>query len=129
MFEVLNDKNIDLYMMKAYENPHCVDMDEYYDDVKTFKYLKRLLNRYEKTGELKERLILNHLQLLYNVFGVTAATRILFFKIDEEFWSTLSTFLIYLNFMPDRVDGIRGETILASDISVNFDVANRLREI
>tara|TARA_Y100000817_G_scaffold27226_1_gene19260 strand:+ start:274 stop:663 length:390 start_codon:yes stop_codon:yes gene_type:complete len=129
MFEVLNDKNIDLYMMKAYENPHCVDMDEYYDDVKTFKYLKRLLNRYEKTGELKERLILNHLHLLYNVFGVTAATRILFFKIDEEFWSTLSTFLIYLNFMPDRVDGIRGETILASDISVNFDVANRLREI
>ena len=72
---------------------------------------------------------LNHLHLLYNVFGVTAATRILFFKIDEEFWSTLSTFLIYLNFMPDRVDGIRGETILASDISVNFDVANRLREI
>ena len=129
MFEVLNDKNIDLYMMKAYENPHCVDMDEYYDDVKTFKYLKRLLNRYEKTGELKERLILNHLHLLYNVFGVTAATRILFFKIDEEFWSTLSTFLIYLNFMPDRVEGIRGETILASDISVNFDVANRLREI
>ena len=129
MFEDLNDKNIDLYMMKAYENPHCVDMDEYYDDVKTFKYLKRLLNRYEKTGELKERLILNHLHLLYNVFGVTAATRILFFKIDEEFWSTLSTFLIYLNFMPDRVDGIRGETILASDISVNFDVANRLREI
>lgn len=129
MFEVLNDKNIDLYMMKAYENPHCVDMDEYYDDVKTFKYLKRLLNRYEKTGELKERLILNHLHLLYNVFGVTAATRILFFKIDEEFWSTLSTFLIYLNFMPDRVDGIRGETILASDILVNFDVANRLREI
>ena len=129
MFEDLNDKNIDLYMMKAYENPHCVDMDEYYDDVKTFKYLKRLLNRYEKTGELKERLILNHLHLLYNVFGVTAATRILFFKIDDEFWSTLSTFLIYLNFMPDRVDGIRGETILASDISVNFDVANRLREI
>ena len=129
MFEDLTDKNIDLYMMKMYSNPQCADLDEYYDDVKTFKYIKRLLNRYESTGELKERLILNHLNLICNVFTPPVAARLLFFKIEQPFWSTLKTFLVFLSAMPDRIPMVRGKDILSSDISINFDVANKLREI
>ena len=129
MFEDLTDKNIDLYMMKMYDNPQCVDLNEYYDDVKTFKYIKRLLNRYESTGELKERLILNHLNLICNVFTPPVAARLFFFKLEQPFWSTLKTFLIFLSVMPDRIPDIRGDTIISSDIPINFDVANKLREI
>ena len=129
MFDDLTDKNIDLYMMKAYENPQCMDVEEFHDDMKKIKYLKRLFNRYENTGDLKERLILNHIIVLYNVFGVDSATRILFFKIEKKFWSTLKTFLIFLNCMPDRINGIKGKDIISSDVPVNFDVANHLREI
>ena len=97
MLDDLTDKNIEMYMMKSYDNPQCMDLDEYYDDMKRIKYLKRLFNRYENTGELKDRLILNHIVILYNVFGVTSATRILFFKVDESDYSVLKTFLTYLN--------------------------------
>jgi len=129
MFDDLTDKNIELYMMKMYENPQCADLDEYNDDMKTFKYIKRLLNRYENTGELKDRLILNHLNLICNVFTPPVAARILFFKIELPFWSTLKTFLIFLSAMPDIIPSVRGELIRSSDIAVNFDVANKLREI
>ena len=129
MFEDLTDKNIDMYLMKAYDNPHCLDIEEFYDDMKRVKYIKRLFNRYENTGDLKERLILNHIIVLYNVFGVGPATRILFFKIEKDFWPILKTFLVFLNYMPDRVLGIRGDDIISSDIGINFDVANHLREI
>lgn len=129
MFDSLTDKNIEMYMMKSHENPHCMDMDEYLDDVKRIKYIKRLLNRYENTGELKERLILNHVIVLYNVFGVEAATRILFYKIDEQLWPVIKTFLVFLNYMPDRIEGISEMPILSSDISVDIKVASYLRGI
>ena len=80
MFDDLTDKNIELYMMKYYENPQCLDLEEYNDDIKRIKYIKRLFNRYENTGDLKERLILNHIIVLYNVYDIEVATRILFFK-------------------------------------------------
>ena len=129
MFDDLTDKNIDLYIMKVYENPQCVSLEEFHDDMKRIKYIKRLFNRYENTGDLKERLILNHIIVLYNVFGVESATRILFFKIEEKFWSTLKTFLVFLQYMPEKVKGIRGKEIEDSDIELNFDVVNSLREI
>jgi hypothetical protein len=129
MFDDLTDKNIELYMMKYYENPQCLDLEEYNDDIKRIKYIKRLFNRYENTGDLKERLILNHIVVLYNVYDIEVATRILFFKIDPSLWSVLKTFLVFLGCMPERVLGIKGETILDSDIPVNFDIANHLREI
>jgi hypothetical protein len=129
MFDDLTDKNIDMYAMKVYENPQCLDIEEYYDDIKRIKYIKRLFNRYENTGDLKERLILNHVIVLYNVFGVEPANRILFFKIEKNFWPILKTFLTFLNYMPDRILGIKGNDILSSDIQINFDVANHLREI
>ena len=129
MFEDLTDKNIDMYLMKEYYNPQCLDIEEFYDYMIRVKYIKRLFNRYENTGDLKERLILNHIIVLYNVFGVGPATRILFFKIEKDFWPILKTFLVFLNYMPDRVLGIRGDDIISSDIGINFDVANHLREI
>ena len=81
----LDDSNFMLYAAANYDNPQCYDTDEFYDDLKRFKYLKRLLNRYKETGELKERLILNHLTVIYNVFGSTPATRLLFFKLFNSF--------------------------------------------
>lgn len=129
MHHDLNDKTIDLYMSKTYQNPQCLSIDEYHDDLKKIKYIKRLLNRYENTGELKDRLILNHIIILYNLFGVEAATRILFYHIDNSSWSSLKTFLIFLNFMPDKIKSIKGNDIVDSDIPVNFDIAGRLRKI
>jgi len=128
MFEDLNDDNIIMYAMKAYNSPHCI-LSEFESDLKRTKYLKRLFRRYKVTKTLKERLILNHTILLYNVFGVDAATRILFYKIDESDYDVLKTFLIYLNYMPDKVKGIRGKDIISSDILIDMNVAETLRKI
>ena len=128
MFEDLNDDNIIMYAMKAYNSPHCI-LSEFESDLKRTKYLKRLFRRYKITKTLKERLILNHLILLYNVFGAEPATRILFFKIDETDYDVLKTFLIYLNYMPERVKGIRGKDYMSSDILIDMNVADILRRI
>jgi hypothetical protein len=127
-FDDLNDDNFLLYAMKAYSSPYCI-MSEFESDLKRIKYLKRLFRRYKATKILKERLILNHIILLYNVFGVEAATRILFFKIDKIHYNMLKTFLIYLNYMPNKVKGINGTDIDSSDILLDMDVADILRKI
>lgn len=127
-FDDLNDDNFLLYAMKAYSSPYCI-MSEFESDLKRIKYLKRLFRRYKATKILKERLILNHIILLYNVFGVEAATRTLFFKIDENNYDILKTFLIYLNYMPNKVKGINGTDIDSSDILLDMDVADILRKI
>lgn len=114
--------------MKAYNSPHCI-MSEFESDLKRTKYLKRLFRRYKVTKSLKERLILNHIILLYNVFGAEPATRILFFRIDEKDYDVLKTFLIYLNYMPDKVKGINGKDIISSDILIDMAVADILRQI
>ena len=128
MFEDLNDDNIIMYAMKAYNSPHCI-LSEFESDLKRTKYLKRLFRRYKITKTLKERLILNHLILLYNVFGAEPATRILFFKIDESDYDVLKTFLIYLNYMPEKIKGIRGKDYISSDILIDMNVADILRRI
>jgi hypothetical protein len=128
MFDDLNDDNFLMYAMKAYNSPHCI-MSEFEGDLKRTKYLKRLFRRYKITKVLKERLILNHLILLYNVFGVEAATRILFFRVDEIDYDILKTFLIYLNYMPEKVKGIKGKDIHSSDILIDMNVAEVLRKI
>ena len=95
----LNDDNFLIFAIKNYQNPSCTGMAELEDDLKRFKYLKRLLNRFEKTGEPNERLIINHIILLYNVFG-RATTEMLFYKLEEKYWSNLKTYLVFLNRMP-----------------------------
>ena len=129
MIENLTDKNITSYMIMSYENSQCVDMEEFEDDMKRVKYIKRLINRYLSGGELKERLLLNHIISFYNVFGIEAATRILFFKVDESDYSVLKTFLIYLNVMPEQVKLIKGKNIINSNIPVVEEVVNKLRKL
>ena len=95
-------ENINMFAMKHYDNPSCVDEAEFLDDMKRFRYLKRLFRKYETSGELKLRLIINHIIILSNVFGVDATTTLLFFKTEVEHWSLLKTFLVYLHFMPEN---------------------------
>ena len=129
IFDDLNDDNFLMFAMREYSNVQCTDIEEFYDDLKKIKYIKRLFNVYKNNGQLKERLILNHLIIFYNVFTVQAGTRILFYKIEKDFWPILKTFLIYLDRMPDRIDSIRGEVILASDIQLDDGIISRLRSI
>ena len=99
-FDELNDDNYMMIAIKHYENPQAVTQEDFYEDLKKFKYIKRLLKRYQKSGELKSHLLLNHFICLYNVFD-DAATPLLFYKIDQDLWSVLKTFLIFLGRIPD----------------------------
>ena len=127
-FDDLSNENIMLYSTKAYDKPNCI-MSEFKEDMKRFNYLKRLFYRYRKIGEIKERLVLNHLVVLYNVFGVEAATRLLFYKIAKEDYSALKTYLVFLSCMPERIKSIKGHDIVSSDIPVDMKIADILREI
>ena len=99
------------------------------EDYKKFRYIKRLLNRYRLTGKIKENLLLNHLILTQNVFGIEASTRILFFRIDKRDWSALKTLLIFTSAMPNVVRGIRGQDIISSDISLDLNLVEILRKL
>ena len=128
-FDDLNEKNFLLYAMKEYNNPQCVDVDEFNDDLKKIKYIKRLLNQYISEGILKERLLLNHIIVFFNVFSTKAATRILFYKMEEEFWPMLKTFLFYLNYMPeDKIESINRREIIVTDILMDQGIIDSLRQ-
>ena len=94
------EKNIKTYAVENYTNKACLDQEEFWEDYNRIKYIKRLLGRYIKDGELKERLIINHLISFYNVFEISAANRMMFLKVDDECRSALKTFLIFLNYLP-----------------------------
>jgi len=130
MNDRLSDANFLLYAAKHYDNPSCFDTVEFYEDLNKFKYLKRLFSRYEETGELKERLILNHITVLYNLFGIEAATRMLFFKL-KEYHSYLVPFLILLNVCPDKIYniGVEGIDINVSDVKLDNTIVEALRKI
>jgi len=128
MFENLNEDNFMIYAAKCYASPHCI-LSEFEGDIKRTKYLKRLFRRYKVTKSLKERLILNHIILLNNVFGTEATARILFYKTDERDYDILKTFLSYLNIMPDAVYGINGNNVYSSEIPINTDILEVLRKI
>jgi hypothetical protein len=95
----LNDKNFNIYAARHYNNPNCLDVDDFYEDIDRFKYLKKLFNKYSNGKTLQERLILNHLIIIYNVFSIHAATQMCFYKLNEEHWPALKTFLLYLNYI------------------------------
>lgn len=124
----LTEDNFLIYAMKCYNAPHCI-MSEFESDIKRTKYLKRLFRRYKVTKILKERLILNHIILLNNVFGPVPTSRILFYKIDERDYDILKTFLEYLDIMPEEVKGIRGKVIHTSDIPLDNNIAEILLKI
>ena len=128
MIDNLNDDNFLIYAMKCYNAPHCI-ISEFESDIKRTKYLKRLFRRYKVTKSLKERLILNHIILLNNVFGPEATARILFYKIDERDYDILKTFLAYLNIVPEMIYGIKGKNISVAEIPIDVNVAEILRQI
>ena len=109
-----------MFAIKHYDNPHCENEKEFYDDMKRFKYIKRLLRKYKETSILKERLILNHIIILRNLFGPEACVTLLLYKIQQEYLSTLKSFLLYLNM-------IREDELV--DISCNEYVLTTLRKL
>ena len=120
MYETINSSNVVMYAIRHYNNPQCEGEKEFEDDMKRFKYIKRLLRKYHDTGILKERLLLNHLIVLHNVFGTTACVTLLLYKIQKEYWSVLKSFLIFLNSITEEE---------LSEIEENKDVLNVLRKI
>lgn len=119
----INDDNFLLYAMKSYDNPQCESTDEFYEDLNRIRYVKRLIKKYQAQGILRERLLLNHIIILNNVFG-KMAPRLMFFSLEKELHGVLKTFLVYLSFLPERipeVDIIR--------IPIDQNVVSVLREI
>lgn len=123
--EKLTDSNFVVFAMHHYDNPQCHSVEEFDEDLKKFLYLKKLLSRYRKNGELRERLILNHIIVLYNLFG-ESATKMMFLKVDEECWGALATFLVYLNRMPEEIPDYG---IILSDVKLDEFIISVLRKI
>lgn len=128
MFETLDDSNILLYAIKCYDKPYCIQ-SEFEEDYRRVRYVKRLLCRYRLTSRIKERLLLNHLVMLQNVFGIESTTRILFTKVSSKDWSALKTFLIYTSAMPDELKGIHDLDIKSSDIPLDWNLVEILRKL
>ena len=107
VFNELTEKNLFLYAAKHYKNPKFADIDEFYEDLKRFKYIKRLLNRYIESDDLPDRLLLNHFIVVFNMFGIEAALNILELKLEDKHWPVVKPFLIFLNYIKnDEYTGI-----------------------
>ena len=120
LFETLDESNFLLYAARNYYSPRCIDAEEFYDDLNRFKYIKRLVNRYKNGGDLGERLILNHITVLMNVFGYEAGLKMLEYKIGLDEWPIIKPFLVFSKSID--VDQYTG-------ISMNEDVVEKLRNI
>ena len=129
LFDDLNEKNYVHFAMKYYMNNQCTSVEEFNEDLNKVKYVKRLFNRFLETGELRTNLIMNHLIVIYNVFENSAATRMLFFRVEKKFYSILKPFLIFLNRLPEKVKGIDGEEIQTNHIPLNETTIKELRKI
>jgi len=122
IFNELNEENFLLFAIKHYENPQAVTKEDFEKDLHHFKYIKRLLKKYKNTGELKSHLLLNHFIILYNIFG-DAATPMLFFKIDSDLWSSMKTFVMFLNKLPEY------PKCYLHDIPVDLNCLSELQKI
>lgn len=121
LFDKLTQKNFSAYAMKHYDDPQCEDMEDFNEDLRRFRYLKRLLHRYHDLGELRERLMLNHLICLFNVFGFEPTMRMLRFKIKEDaHWISLKTLMLYLGYIDDK---------WMTSVPIDDTLVERLREL
>lgn len=120
IFDELNNANFELYAARHYRNSACLDAQDFYDDVAKFKYVVRLLRRYRDTGKIQERLVLNHIITIYNVFEIHAANRMIFHRVDLNLWPVLKTFLIYLNYLPES---------LHKNINIDLAIATKLKQL
>lgn len=120
LFDQLSDDNFVLYAARHYYKPNCIDAEEFYEDLKRFKYLKRLISRYEETGVLSERLMLNHIIVIFNVFDIQPGLKMLEFKIEKKYWPIIKPFLIFLRYIKNTQ---------YTDIQMDRNVVEKLREI
>jgi len=125
---ILTELNVELYAAKGYENPNCVSIDEFVEDFNRLRYIKRLVRRYAQNGELKERLILNHLVILYNTFDNTTCTRLIFYKL-QKYLEYIVPFLLLINRLPETVLDENNKVIYTTDIKMNSYIIEKLREI
>ena len=126
----LNENNYILFAAKCYDNPNCESMDEFISDLNRIKYVKKLFSIYKKTGDLRARLILNHLVIIYNVFSPpTSTTKMLFYRLDG-YWDCLIPFLLFLGYLPERIDGV-GERgyVISDEIIMDFKVAETVKRL
>jgi hypothetical protein len=130
MIEKLDDSNFLLFCAKNYDNAHCHDTEEFYEDLRRIKYIKKLITRYIVTGDLKERLILNHIIILQNVFGSQALCKIIFLKMESQL-KYIKPFLVMLNIMPERVYNVGkdGKTYITDEIDMDPTIIEALRKI
>ena len=125
----LNEDNFYIYAAKFYDRPNIITT-EFEEDLQRIKYVKRLLKKYKQTGEFKERLVLNHIIILSNCFGVEPTVNMLFFKVDSEDHPLLKTILLFLNFMPDHFKvSFNKYHIRQQEIPVDMDIASKLRNL
>ena len=120
LFDELSEKNFEAYAVRHYNNPQCLSIDEFYEDMAKFKYVKRLLRKYRETGDIRERLILNHLISIYNVFSIGAANHMMFYRIEKDLWGALKPFLVFLNYLPDG---------MMQNVESDMKIAKRLQDI
>lgn len=121
-FDELNSDNYIMFAIKHYENPQSVTREDFEEDIKRFKYLKRLLRKYLRGGELRTHLILNHIIILFNVFG-DATIPLMMYKLEMEYWSALKTFLVFLDRYPEFNDGS------LHDVDIDMDILNELERV
>ena len=120
MYEKITPENVLMFAIRNYTNPHCEGEKEFHDDMKRFKYIKRLLRKHKDHSILKERLLLNHIIVLNNLFGPEACVTLLLFKIQREHWETLKSFLLFLNIITENE---------LSDVKENQEVLDILRKL
>ena len=129
IFEHLTNENFLIYCAKHYDNPQCHSTEEFLEDLKRIKYIKKLVTRYVESGDLKERLILNHIIILYNVFGAEHLPRILYLKMRKQF-QYLKPFLVMMNIMPNKIVNVNDEKIIDLDlIGLDQTIVEALRVI
>lgn len=128
MFENLTNNNIELFAIKCYDSPNAIK-SEFENDFRHIKYIKKLLRKYKSSKGIKERLILNHIICLANVFGVRETSRILFFYLEEKDYCVLKTFLLFLSYLPDVVYGIKGRNINTKSYEIDKELLVKLQEI
>jgi len=121
IFNELNDDNYLIFAIKHYDNPQAVTYEDFLNDMKKFKYIKRLLKRYKKTGDLKSHLLINHFIVLYNVFQ-DATTPLLFYKIEQDLWSPMKTFIMFLGKLPEHPKSF------IHDVQVDLDCLSQLNQ-
>ncbi len=121
LFDKITAKNFNAFALKNYDDPQCEDIEDFHEDLRRFRYLKRLLHRYHESGEMRERLMLNHLITIFNVFGFDASMRMLDFKIkNDKYWSSIKTMLLYLNYV---------ENTWRDDTPLDVPLAKRLKKL